>query len=100
LDRFALYLYVPWDRWDRIEKASASDADAVLIDLEGAVASAAKDLARDDDEWKGCDAFASLGFSVDRSVRMQLELVGRQFCGFALDRRLHQKERAITWRPL
>jgi len=40
------YLYVPGDRPDRIEKALASGADAVVVDLEDAVAVAAKDEAR------------------------------------------------------
>jgi citrate lyase subunit beta/citryl-CoA lyase len=41
------FLYVPGDRTDRIRKAVNSAADAVLIDLEDAVASSAKSLARD-----------------------------------------------------
>ncbi|TDD92577.1 CoA ester lyase [Actinomadura darangshiensis] len=40
------WLYVPGDRPDRIGKALASDADAVIIDLEDAVAPAAKHDAR------------------------------------------------------
>ena len=32
------YLYVPGDRPDRIARALASDADAVVLDLEDAVA--------------------------------------------------------------
>lgn len=39
-------LYVPGDRPDRFAKAMASDADAIIIDLEDAVAPAAKDAAR------------------------------------------------------
>jgi len=39
-------LYVPADRPDRVGKALASGADAVLVDLEDAVAPAAKDAAR------------------------------------------------------
>ncbi|MFE6970375.1 HpcH/HpaI aldolase/citrate lyase family protein [Isoptericola sp. NPDC057653] len=39
-------LYVPADRPDRLGKALASGADAVLVDLEDAVAPAAKDAAR------------------------------------------------------
>ncbi|XVQ14644.1 HpcH/HpaI aldolase/citrate lyase family protein [Spirillospora sp. CA-255316] len=40
------WLYVPGDRPSRIGKALASDADAVILDLEDAVAPAAKDEAR------------------------------------------------------
>jgi len=40
------YLFVPGDRPERFAKALASGADAVVIDLEDAVAPAAKDAAR------------------------------------------------------
>jgi citrate lyase subunit beta/citryl-CoA lyase len=40
------YLFVPGDRPERFAKAMASGADAVVIDLEDAVAPAAKDAAR------------------------------------------------------
>ena len=40
------YLYVPGDRPDRIARALASDADAVVLDLEDAVAPGQKDAAR------------------------------------------------------
>ncbi|MBB3664760.1 citrate lyase subunit beta/citryl-CoA lyase [Prauserella sediminis] len=40
------WLYVPADRSDRIAKALASDADAVILDLEDAVAPEAKEQAR------------------------------------------------------
>ncbi|MGG5258271.1 HpcH/HpaI aldolase/citrate lyase family protein [Phycicoccus avicenniae] len=40
------WLYVPADRADRVEKALASAADVVVLDLEDAVAPAAKDAAR------------------------------------------------------
>ncbi|MCX4093851.1 HpcH/HpaI aldolase/citrate lyase family protein [Nocardia sp. alder85J] len=40
------WLYVPGDRADRIGKALAGPADAVILDLEDAVAAADKDLAR------------------------------------------------------
>jgi len=39
-------LFVPGDRSERFEKAAASGADAIIIDLEDAVAPAAKDAAR------------------------------------------------------
>lgn len=41
------YLFVPGDRPDRFNKALAAGADAVIVDLEDAVAPAAKDGARD-----------------------------------------------------
>src|SRR5437868_10053558 len=41
------YLFVPGDRSDRFEKAWQSGADAVILDLEDAVQSAHKDLARE-----------------------------------------------------
>ena len=39
-------LFVPGDRPDRVQKASASGADAVILDLEDAVAIASKATAR------------------------------------------------------
>lgn len=41
------YLFVPADRPERFAKARASGADAVIVDLEDAVAPAAKARARD-----------------------------------------------------
>src|SRR5205085_7896770 len=41
------YLFVPGNRPDRFEKAWKSGADAVILDLEDAVQSAHKDLARE-----------------------------------------------------
>jgi len=41
------YLFVPGDRPERFAKALATDADAVVLDLEDAVASPAKDAARE-----------------------------------------------------
>jgi len=41
------FLYVPGDRSDMVAKATNSDADAVIIDLEDGVGAAAKDKARD-----------------------------------------------------
>lgn len=41
------YLFVPADRPERIAKALAAGADAVIVDLEDAVAPAAKDSARE-----------------------------------------------------
>lgn len=42
----SLFLFVPADRPDRFAKAAAAEADAVIVDLEDAVAPAAKDGAR------------------------------------------------------
>lgn len=47
LDDIALALFVPADRPDRFAKALTAGADAVVIDLEDAVAAPAKDLARE-----------------------------------------------------
>lgn len=41
------YLFVPADRPERIDKALASGADAVIVDLEDAVAPGAKSAARE-----------------------------------------------------
>jgi citrate lyase subunit beta / citryl-CoA lyase len=41
------FLYVPGDRAERVAKALAAGADAILIDLEDAVAFSAKDAARE-----------------------------------------------------
>jgi citrate lyase subunit beta / citryl-CoA lyase len=46
VDRIRTWLYVPADRPERIDKALASGADAVIIDLEDAVAPTAKAGAR------------------------------------------------------
>ncbi|MEP9355577.1 CoA ester lyase [Xanthobacter sp. KR7-65] len=43
---FAIPLFVPADRPERFEKAAAAGADAVILDLEDAVAADAKDAAR------------------------------------------------------
>lgn len=42
----SLFLFVPADRPDRMVKAGASGADAIIIDLEDAIAPAAKAMAR------------------------------------------------------
>ena len=42
----SLFLFVPADRPERFSKAAATGADAVIVDLEDAVAPAAKDSAR------------------------------------------------------
>ena len=45
------YLFVPGDRPERFAKALASGADAIVLDLEDAVAAAAKASARRDARW-------------------------------------------------
>ncbi len=72
------YLFIPGDRPERFAKAMASGADAVIVDLEDAVAPAAKDRARSAlSAWLGAghgpvvvrinDA-ASSGFAADLAV--------------------------------
>jgi citrate lyase subunit beta/citryl-CoA lyase len=46
LELASLFLFVPADRPDRFAKARAAGADAIIVDLEDAVAPAAKDNAR------------------------------------------------------
>jgi citrate lyase subunit beta/citryl-CoA lyase len=57
-------LYVPGDRPDRVQKALASEADVVIVDLEDAVAPAHKALARAE--------AARLLAGVDRSVQVRV----------------------------
>ena len=47
MTRLRSFLYVPGDRPDRVAKAMASAADAVIVDLEDAVKPASKPAARD-----------------------------------------------------
>ena len=51
------YLFVPADRPERLAKARAAGADAVIVDLEDAVAPAAKARARDALADSGTDVF-------------------------------------------
>ncbi|RPF29057.1 HpcH/HpaI aldolase/citrate lyase family protein [Georgenia muralis] len=60
-------LYAPGDRPDRVEKALASEADVVIVDLEDAVAPAAKDRARSET--------ARLLATVDRPVQVRVNHV-------------------------
>ena len=53
------YLFVPGNRPDRFGKALASGADAVVLDLEDAVAADAKDAARDAVRTWAADATAA-----------------------------------------
>ena len=57
------YLFVPGDRPERFEKALASAADAIVVDLEDAVAPLAKAAARD-----AVAALLATGRAVDRIV--------------------------------
>src|SRR5690242_4554778 len=56
------YLFVPGDRPDRFDKALSSGADAVILDLEDAVAATGKDAARAAiDAWLGAGAGREAG---------------------------------------
>ncbi|TWH16163.1 citrate lyase subunit beta/citryl-CoA lyase [Rhodococcus rhodochrous J45] len=67
------WLYVPGHRADRIDKALASDADAVVIDLEDAVPVDAKKRALD-------NAIAAvLSAPADRVVWLRLNAIGSQW---------------------
>jgi citrate lyase subunit beta / citryl-CoA lyase len=66
------WLYVPADRPDRIEKAIASRAHAVIVDLEDAVAPAAKRAAR-----AGLDDL--LGRSLDSVVYVRVNALATPF---------------------
>ena len=58
-------LFVPGDRADRFAKAAASGADALILDLEDAVAASAKDTAR-----AAVRAWLGQGASLPRFVRI------------------------------
>lgn len=62
-------LYVPGDRPDRVAKALASAADVVVVDLEDAVAPAAKEAAR-------ATAVEALADRDDRPVQVRVNAVG------------------------
>lgn len=66
LDTITLPLFLPADRLERLPKALACGADAVIIDLEDAVAPAAKPAARE----AIAEALASAGVSVPVLVRV------------------------------
>lgn len=59
------WLYVPADRPERVEKAIASRAHAIIVDLEDAVAPAAKESARD-------GLAALLAAPLDRTVHVRV----------------------------
>ena len=65
------YLFVPADRPERFDKALRAGADAVIVDLEDAVAPAAKPAAR--------DALAAwLGSTEARPVVVRINAAQRQ----------------------
>ena len=76
------YLFVPGNRPDRFGKALASGADAVVLDLEDAVAVDAKDAARESVGKWAADAAAA-----DR-IRCVVRINGRESSHFADDLRL------------
>jgi len=67
------FLYVPGDRADRVAKAFGAGADAILIDLEDAVALSAKDAARQ----VALDSLRSLGAGPQVWVRINSGEIGR-----------------------
>lgn len=71
------YLFVPGNRCERIVKAIASGADAVIVDLEDAVPPAEKDAAR-----------ASVLASLDAARPVWLRINGEQTPWFTADRAL------------
>lgn len=66
-------LYVPGDRPDRVAKALGSTADVVIIDLEDAVAPAAKAAAR-------AATVEALADRTDRLVQVRVNAVGSPWC--------------------
>jgi citrate lyase subunit beta/citryl-CoA lyase len=71
------YLFVPGDRPERIGKARASGADAVVVDLEDAVAPASKVAARD-----------AVAGALDAAAPVVLRVNGADTAWFADDARL------------
>ena len=71
------YLFVPGDRTERIGKARASGADAVIVDLEDAVAPANKVAARD-----------AVAGALDAAAPVVLRVNGADTAWFADDARL------------
>lgn len=72
------YLFVPGDRPERFDKAVASGADSVILDLEDAVALADKDRARDE----VCKWIASRR---DQASRIVVRINDAASLGFAAD---------------
>lgn len=81
------YLFVPGNRPERFAKAIASGADAVVLDLEDAVASAAKGAARD-----AIAQWALQTTDADRA-RIVVRINDAQSSGFADDLRLLREAR-------
>ncbi|WP_236796221.1 CoA ester lyase [Amycolatopsis sp. GM8] len=80
-------LFVPGDRPDRFDKAVASGADGVIVDLEDAVADADKDAARSQvDEWlsRGGEALVRINGSGTPQFEADLELVAKHGCPVVL----------------
>jgi citrate lyase subunit beta/citryl-CoA lyase len=69
-DSASLFLFVPADRPERFEKAAAAGADAVIVDLEDAVAPSAKDDAR------ASLAAGLTGFPPDARVFIRINGIG------------------------
>ena len=72
------WLYAPADRPELVEKALASEAHAVIVDLEDAVAPAAKADAR-------AAAAALLAGSLTKPVYVRVNSVGTEWCDADLD---------------
>lgn len=80
-------LFVPGHRPDRFDKAAASGADGVILDLEDAVAPAGKDAARAHvDEWlsRGGNALVRINGSGTPEFEADLEVVAKHGCPVVL----------------
>ncbi|HVW43127.1 MAG TPA: CoA ester lyase [Amycolatopsis sp.] len=83
LDTLVAVLFVPGDRPDRFDKAVAAGADAVILDLEDAVAEADKDRARAAvADWLGAggSAFVRINGADTPWFEADLDLVTRHGC--------------------
>ncbi|NKQ53933.1 CoA ester lyase [Amycolatopsis sp. K13G38] len=82
-DELVAVLFVPGDRPERFDKAVASGADAVILDLEDAVAAGDKDSARAAvDAWLGAgnNAFVRINGADTPWFQADLDLVARHGC--------------------
>jgi len=82
-DQLVAVLFVPGDRPERFDKAVASGADAVIVDLEDAVAAGDKDRARKAaGEWLGAGghAFVRINGADTPWFEADLDLVKRHGC--------------------
>jgi len=79
------YLFVPGDRPDRFDKAAAAGADAVILDLEDAVAPEAKERAREAiGEWltRHAEQLSRIyEAKIDRLNALKQSLLHRAFSG-------------------